>query len=39
MSGTTWVYIMLGIYIIYFFYLGIKGYITEKTSFCNGLAV
>ena len=32
MSGTTWVYIMLGIYIIYCFYWGLKGYFTEKTS-------
>ena len=32
MSGTTWVYIMLGIYITYCFYWGLKGYFTEKTS-------
>ena len=32
MSGVTWVYIMLGIYIIYCFYWGLKGYFTEKTS-------
>ena len=32
MSGTTWVCIMLGIYIIYCFYWGLKGYFTEKTS-------
>ncbi|MEJ5357543.1 MAG: sodium:solute symporter family protein [Desulfobacterales bacterium] len=32
MSGTTWVYIMLGLYTMYAFYWGIKGYITEKTS-------
>jgi SSS family solute:Na+ symporter len=32
MGGTTWVYIMLGIYIIYCFYWGLKGYFTEKTS-------
>lgn len=32
MSGTTWVYIMLGLYIVYCFYVGIKGFITEKTS-------
>ncbi len=32
-SGTTiWVYIFLGIYIIYCFYWGLKGYFTEKTS-------
>lgn len=32
MSGVTWVYIMLGIYIIYCFYWGLKGYFTEKTA-------
>lgn len=32
MSGTTWVYIMLGIYIIYCFYWGMRGFFTEKTS-------
>ena len=32
MSGTTWVYIMLGIYIVYCFYWGLKGYFTEKTT-------
>lgn len=32
MSGTTWVYIMLAIYIVYCFYWGLKGYFTEKTS-------
>ncbi len=32
MSGTTWVYIFLGLYIIYCFYWGLKGYFTEKTS-------
>jgi Na+/proline symporter len=32
MSGTTWVYIMLGVYIVYCFYWGLKGYFTEKTS-------
>jgi len=32
MAGTTWVYIFLGIYIIYCFYWGLKGYFTEKTS-------
>ncbi len=31
-STTTWVYIFLGIYIIYCFYWGLKGYFTEKTS-------
>ena len=30
--NTTWVYIFLGIYIIYAFYWGLKGYFTEKTS-------
>ena len=37
MSNTTWVYIMLGIYIVYCFYWGLKGYFTEKTS--SGYAV
>jgi len=32
MSGSTWVYIMLGLYIVYCFYWGLKGYFTEKTS-------
>jgi Na+/proline symporter len=32
MGNNTWVYIMLGIYIIYCFYWGLKGYFTEKTS-------
>ncbi|MEA3280512.1 MAG: sodium:solute symporter family protein [Thermodesulfobacteriota bacterium] len=32
MSGITWVYIMLGIYITYCFYWGFRGYYTEKTS-------
>jgi Na+/proline symporter len=32
MSGTTWVYIFLGVYIVYCFYWGLKGYFTEKTS-------
>jgi Na+/proline symporter len=32
MTGTTWVYIFLGIYIIYCFYWGLKGYFSEKTS-------
>jgi Na+/proline symporter len=31
-SSTTWVYIFLGLYIIYCFYWGLKGYFTEKTS-------
>jgi len=37
MSGTTWVYIMLGLYIVYCFYWGLKGYFTEKTA--SGYAV
>jgi Na+(H+)/acetate symporter ActP len=37
MQGTTWVYIMLGIYIVYCFYWGLKGYFTEKTS--SGYAI
>ena len=37
MSGTTWVYIFLGIYIIYCFYWGLKGYFTEKTT--SGYAI
>ena len=37
MSGTTWVYIMLGIYIVYCFYWGLRGYFTEKTS--SGYAI
>ena len=32
MGDTTWVYIFLGLYIIYCFYWGLKGYFTEKTS-------
>lgn len=32
MSGVTWVYIMLGIYIVYCVYWGMRGYFTEKTS-------
>ncbi|MBW2742338.1 MAG: sodium:solute symporter family protein, partial [Deltaproteobacteria bacterium] len=37
MTGTTWVYIMLGLYIVYCFYWGLKGYFTEKTS--SGYAI
>ncbi len=37
MGNTTWVYIFLGIYIIYCFYWGLKGYFTEKTS--SGYAI
>ncbi len=32
MSGTTWVYTMLGLYIVFCFYQGLKGFFTEKTS-------
>jgi Na+/proline symporter len=32
MASTTWVYIFLGLYIVYCFYWGLKGYFTEKTS-------
>ena len=32
MSAATWVYIMLGLYMIYAFYEGIKGFLAEKTS-------
>ncbi|MFH1981936.1 MAG: sodium:solute symporter family protein [Pseudomonadota bacterium] len=32
MSGVTWVYIMLGLYVVYCFYIGLKGYFTTKTS-------
>ncbi len=37
MGHTTWVYIFLGIYIIYCFYWGLKGYFTEKTA--SGYAI
>jgi Na+/proline symporter len=37
MAQTTWVYIFLGIYIVYCFYWGLKGYFTEKTS--SGYAI
>ena len=37
MGGKTWVFIMLGIYIVYCFYWGLKGYFTEKTS--SGYAI
>ena len=30
MSGTTWVYVFLGIYIIYCFYWGLKGILLKK---------
>ncbi|MBI5896325.1 MAG: sodium:solute symporter family protein [Desulfobacterales bacterium] len=32
MSAATWVYIMLGLYIVYSFYEGMKGYFKEKTA-------
>jgi SSS family solute:Na+ symporter len=32
MSGITWVYIMLGIYVVYSFWQGLQGYFQEKTS-------
>lgn len=32
MGDNTWVWIMLGLYIVYCFYWGLKGYFTEKTS-------
>jgi Na+/proline symporter len=32
MSGVTWVYIMLGIYVVYSFWEGMKGFFAEKTS-------
>jgi len=36
-SSTTWVYVFLGLYIVYCFYWGLKGYFTEKTS--SGYAI
>ncbi|MFZ1986753.1 MAG: sodium:solute symporter family protein, partial [Desulfatitalea sp.] len=32
MSAATWVYIMLGLYIVYSFYEGMKGFFKEKTA-------
>lgn len=32
MSNVTWVYIMLGLYIVYCFYIGLKGFFATKTS-------
>ncbi|MBI5579116.1 MAG: sodium:solute symporter family protein [Deltaproteobacteria bacterium] len=32
MSGITWVYIMLGIYVVYAFWQGLQGFFAEKTS-------
>jgi solute:Na+ symporter, SSS family len=37
MSGVTWVYIMLGLYIVYCVYMGMKGFFAEKTS--SGYAI
>lgn len=37
MSGVTWVYIMLGLYIMYCVYMGMKGYFSETTS--SGYAI
>ncbi len=31
-AGNTWVWIFLGLYIIYCFYWGLRGYFTERTS-------
>jgi len=36
-GSTTWVYVFLGLYIVYCFYWGLKGYFTEKTS--SGYAI
>ncbi|MGD9330441.1 MAG: sodium:solute symporter family protein [Desulfobacterales bacterium] len=36
-SSTIWVYVFLGLYIVYCFYWGLKGYFTEKTS--SGYAI
>lgn len=36
-KNTTWVFVMLALYIIYCFYWGLKGYFTEKTS--SGYAI
>ncbi|MFP4285816.1 MAG: hypothetical protein ACLFQG_09740 [Desulfovermiculus sp.] len=30
--STTWVWVFLGLYIVYCFYWGLRGYFTEKTS-------
>jgi Na+/proline symporter len=32
MSAVTWVYILLGMYIVYSFYEGLRGYFKEKTA-------
>jgi solute:Na+ symporter, SSS family len=37
MSGVTWVYIMLGLYIVYCVYMGMKGFFSETTS--SGYAI
>ncbi|MFO7801893.1 MAG: sodium:solute symporter family protein [Desulfovermiculus sp.] len=31
-TSTTWVWVFLGLYIVYCFYWGLRGYFTEKTS-------
>jgi len=38
MDPKTWVYIFLGLYIIYAFWWGLRGYFTEKTSSGYGIA-
>ena len=37
MDGITWVYIMLGIYVVYAFWQGLQGFFAEKTS--SGYAI
>jgi Na+/proline symporter len=37
MMNTTWVYVFLGLYIIYCFYWGLRGYFTERTA--SGYAI
>ncbi len=38
MEPKTWVFLMLGIYIIYCFWWGLKGFFTEKTASGYGIA-
>ncbi len=38
MDPKTWVYIFLGLYIIYAFWWGLRGYFTEKTASGYGIA-
>ncbi|WP_457551054.1 sodium:solute symporter family protein [Desulfobacula sp.] len=38
MSPKVWVYLLLGIYIIYCFWWGLKGFFTEKTASGYGIA-